>query len=98
MLGTNVLCSGAHMSLIHDSLVQVEYLLNTGNLGTGSGSNIDLSQASGFTIVAEKLNFFRCAAVHESSPPASTCKEHQGCRTSSKLLFAQICNIRYIVV
>jgi hypothetical protein len=41
---------------------QVEYLLNTGNLGTGSGSNIDLSQASGFTIVAEKLNFFRRAA------------------------------------
>ena len=39
--------------------MQVEYLLNTGNLGTGSGSNIDLSQASGFTIVAEKLNFFR---------------------------------------
>ncbi|KAK9845769.1 hypothetical protein WJX81_002042 [Elliptochloris bilobata] len=38
---------------------KVEYLLNTGNLGTGSGSNIDLSQASGFTIVAEKLNFFR---------------------------------------
>ena len=42
--------------------MQVEYLLNTGNLGTGSGSNIDLSQASGFTIVAEKLNFFRCAS------------------------------------
>ena len=41
---------------------QVEYLLNTGNLGTGSRSNIDLSQASGFTIVAEKLNFFRCAS------------------------------------
>ena len=41
---------------------QVEYLLNTGNLGTGSGSGIDLSQASGFTIVAEKLNFFRRAA------------------------------------
>ena len=41
---------------------QVEYLLNTGNLGTGSGSNVDLSQASGFTIVAEKLNFFRCAS------------------------------------
>ncbi len=78
------------MSLIHDGLVQVEYLLNTGNLGTGSGSNIDLSQASGFTIVAEKLNFFRCAAVHGSSPPALPGKEHQGCRTPSKLPFAQI--------
>ena len=43
--------------------MQVEYLLNTGNLGTGSGSNIDLSQASGFTIVAEKLNFFRCGST-----------------------------------
>ena len=43
--------------------MQVEYLLNTGNLGTGSGSNIDLSQASGFTIVAEKLNFFRCESA-----------------------------------
>lgn len=53
----------------------MEYLLNTGNLGTGSGSNIDLSQASGFTIVAEKLNFFRCA-----SPWARvTMLKHQTC-------------------
>ncbi|GLC33155.1 hypothetical protein PLESTB_000364600 [Pleodorina starrii] len=34
-----------------------EYLLNTGNLITKSG--LDLSQTSGFTVVAEKLNFFR---------------------------------------
>lgn len=38
---------------------QVEYLLNTGNLV--SDSTLDLSQATGFTVVAEKLNFFRCA-------------------------------------
>ncbi|EIE18403.1 beta and beta-prime subunits of DNA dependent RNA-polymerase, partial [Coccomyxa subellipsoidea C-169] len=36
---------------------QVEYLLNTGNLV--SNSTLDLSQATGFTVVAEKLNFFR---------------------------------------
>ncbi|GIL75864.1 hypothetical protein Vretimale_5574 [Volvox reticuliferus] len=34
-----------------------EYLLNTGNLVSSSG--LDLSQATGFTVVAEKLNFFR---------------------------------------
>ncbi|PNW80548.1 hypothetical protein CHLRE_07g322176v5 [Chlamydomonas reinhardtii] len=34
-----------------------EYLLNTGNLVSRSG--LDLSQATGFTVVAEKLNFFR---------------------------------------
>ncbi|GFR47172.1 hypothetical protein Agub_g8865 [Astrephomene gubernaculifera] len=34
-----------------------EYLLNTGNLVSKSG--LDLSQATGFTVVAEKLNFFR---------------------------------------
>jgi hypothetical protein len=38
---------------------QVEYLLNTGNLV--SNNSLDLSQATGFTVVAEKLNFFRCA-------------------------------------
>ena len=37
---------------------KMEYLLNTGNLISRSG--LDLSQATGFTIVAEKLNFFRC--------------------------------------
>ncbi|CAG9461634.1 unnamed protein product [Pedinophyceae sp. YPF-701] len=36
---------------------KVEYLLNTGNLVSRSG--LDLQQATGFTIVAEKLNFFR---------------------------------------
>lgn len=34
-----------------------EYLLNTGNLLSKSG--LDLSQATGFTVVAEKLNFHR---------------------------------------
>eukprot|EP00798_Chlamydomonas_sp_ICE-L_P010691 gene10691-12383_t len=34
-----------------------EYLLNTGNLVSKSG--LDLSQTTGFTVVAEKLNFFR---------------------------------------
>lgn len=36
---------------------KMEYLLNTGNLTTKSG--LDLSQATGFTVVAEKLNFYR---------------------------------------
>lgn len=34
-----------------------EYLLNTGNLVSKSG--LDLSQATGFTVVAEKLNYYR---------------------------------------
>lgn len=34
-----------------------EYLLNTGNLISRSG--LDLSQATGFTVVAEKLNYHR---------------------------------------
>ena len=38
-----------------------EYLLNTGNLQSRSG--LDLSQATGFTVVAEKLNFYRCVCV-----------------------------------
>lgn len=37
---------------------QVEYLLNTGIFV--SNSTLDFSQATGFTVVAEKLNFFRC--------------------------------------
>lgn len=36
-----------------------EYLLNTGNMI--SKGYMDLSQVSGFTIVAEKLNYHRCA-------------------------------------
>ncbi|EFJ43848.1 hypothetical protein VOLCADRAFT_95925 [Volvox carteri f. nagariensis] len=34
-----------------------EYLINTGNLMSKDG--LDLSQSTGFTVVAEKLNFFR---------------------------------------
>jgi len=36
---------------------KVEYLLNTGNLVSQSG--LDLNQVGGFTLVAEKLNFLR---------------------------------------
>ena len=36
---------------------KMEYMLNTGNLVSKSG--LDISQATGFTVVAEKLNFFR---------------------------------------
>lgn len=36
---------------------KLEYLLSTGNLQSRGG--LDLSQSSGFTIVAERLNFFR---------------------------------------
>ena len=39
--------------------MQIEYLLNTGNLV--SNNTLDLSQNTGFTVVAEKLNFFRWA-------------------------------------
>lgn len=51
-------CSGILLTgpLLH---IQVEYLLNTGNLV--SNNTLDLSQATGFTVVAEKLNFFRYA-------------------------------------
>ena len=47
---------------------KMEYMLNTGNLVSKGG--LDLSQATGFTVVAEKLNFFRCAA-HRSPQPTS---------------------------
>lgn len=36
---------------------KVEYLMATGNLVSNSG--LDLQQATGFTIVADKLNWFR---------------------------------------
>lgn len=36
---------------------KMEYMLNTGNLVSNTG--LDMSQATGFTVVAEKLNFFR---------------------------------------
>ena len=38
---------------------KMEYMLNTGNLVSKSG--LDMSQNTGFTVVAEKLNFFRFA-------------------------------------
>ena len=41
--------------------MQIEYLLNTGNLV--SNNTLDLSQNTGFTVVAEKLNFFRWGPV-----------------------------------
>ena len=47
--------------LMPDVGKKFEYLLNTGNLVSKSG--LDLSQASGFTVVAEKLNFFRQAKI-----------------------------------
>lgn len=37
--------------------LMVEYFLSTGNLASPSG--LDLQQTSGFTIVAEKINFYR---------------------------------------
>lgn len=40
---------------------KMEYMLNTGNLVSKSG--LDMSQNTGFTVVAEKLNFFRCASL-----------------------------------
>ena len=45
---------------------KMEYLLNTGNLVSKSG--LDLSQSTGFTVVAEKLNFFRHGALPASIP------------------------------
>ena len=36
---------------------KIEYLMATGNLVSNTG--LDLQQASGFTIVADKLNFYR---------------------------------------
>ena len=45
---------------------KMEYLLNTGNLVSRSG--LDLSQATGFTVVAEKLNFFRQAVSLRAGP------------------------------
>ncbi len=50
---------------------KMEYMLNTGNLVSKSG--LDLSQNSGFTVVAEKLNFFRCRAAAAPTFHASMC-------------------------
>lgn len=43
---------------------QIEYFLSTGNLASRSG--LDLSQTSGFTVVAEKLNYFRYISHYRS--------------------------------
>jgi DNA-directed RNA polymerase I subunit RPA2 len=48
-----------------------EYLLNTGNMVSRSG--LDLSQATGFTVVAEKLNFYRYVLCH------CRCRFHHHC-------------------
>ena len=52
-----------------------EYLLNTGNLVSRSG--LDLSQATGFTVVAEKLNFYRyvniCLYVYKRNGCVCVC-------------------------
>lgn len=45
------------MDKLPDIGKKMEYLLNTGNLISRSG--MDISQSTGFTVVAEKLNFFR---------------------------------------
>lgn len=45
------------MERLPDVGKRFEYLLNTGNMVSRSG--LDLQQTTGFTIVAEKLNFFR---------------------------------------
>lgn len=42
----------------------LQYFLVTGNLISGSG--LDLMQTSGFTIVAERLNYFRYLAHYRS--------------------------------
>lgn len=43
---------------------KMEYFLSTGNLVSGTG--LDLQQVSGYTIIAEKLNFFRYVAHFRS--------------------------------
>ena len=45
------------MALKHDVGRKLEYFLATGNLVSESG--LDLQQTAGFTIVAERLNFWR---------------------------------------
>ena len=42
----------------NDVGARLAYLLSTGNLQSRSG--LDMSQNTGFTIVAERLNFVRC--------------------------------------
>ena len=50
---------------------RLAYLLSTGNLQSRSG--LDMSQSTGFTIVAERLNFVRCGMPLQTMhpPPAA---------------------------
>ena len=57
----------------NDVGAKLEYMLSTGNLQSRGG--LDMSQATGFTIVAERLNFVRydCWTLTASeSPDASS--------------------------
>ncbi len=60
---------------------KMEYMLNTGNLVSKTG--LDISQATGFTVVAEKLNFFRF------TPPSPLLLS--GCAQAE---FHLLCNVR----
>jgi hypothetical protein len=61
-----------------------EYFLNTGNLVSKYG--LDMTQSTGFTLVAEKLNYSRCGggaqrgSHHRSSEDTSvvTCRSRDG--------------------
>jgi DNA-directed RNA polymerase I subunit RPA2 len=61
MMSAHLLQDESYMKKLADRMPDIgrkmEYMLNTGNLVSKSG--LDLSQSSGFTVVAEKLNFFR---------------------------------------
>ena len=75
-------CPASELTLKIECLAcQVEYLLNTGNLV--SNSTLDLSQNTGFTVVAEKLNFFRCASHHDE-----TCEEKHPQLSQPKFIMA----------
>lgn len=60
----------AYLKKVADKMPDVgkkmEYMLNTGNLVSKSG--LDMSQSTGFTVVAEKLNFFRCGTTRPPEP------------------------------
>lgn len=64
MMSVHPLQDESYMRKLADRMPDIgrkmEYMLNTGNLVSKSG--LDLSQSSGFTVVAEKLNFFRWAS------------------------------------
>lgn len=67
---------------------KMEYLLNTGNLISRSG--LDLSQAAGFTVVAEKLNFFRCLHATLASQWYIAAQRWRGCKREFRV-HAGIC-------